>query len=107
MKLCDLEGYKRLNDLLKASVTDSICPAICMTEGCDYTIGYCERVVAATRWCPRSCSPVSSREAGMWFRNDYHCPVCECEWSIFGLQNATMTVHSVAPVTSRHTRETI
>jgi DsbC/DsbD-like thiol-disulfide interchange protein len=50
MKLCDLEGYKRLNDLLKASVTDSICPAICMTEGCDYTTemerdqdaGYCE-----------------------------------------------------------------
>jgi len=50
MKLCDLEGYKRLHDLLKASVTDSICPAICMTEGCDYTTemepdqdaGYCE-----------------------------------------------------------------
>ena len=50
MKLCDLEGYKRLHDLLKASVTDSICPAICMTEGCDYTAemepdqeqGYCE-----------------------------------------------------------------
>jgi hypothetical protein len=37
MKLCDLEGYKRLDDLLKASATDSICPAICMTEGCDYT----------------------------------------------------------------------
>jgi hypothetical protein len=37
MKLCALEGYKRLNDLLKASVTDSICPAICITQGCDYT----------------------------------------------------------------------
>jgi hypothetical protein len=50
MKLCDLEGYKRLDDLLEASVTDSICPSICMTEGCDYTTemepdqdaGYCE-----------------------------------------------------------------
>jgi hypothetical protein len=50
MKLCDLEGFKRLHDLLQASVTDSICPAICMTEGCDYTTemepdqeaGYCE-----------------------------------------------------------------
>jgi hypothetical protein len=50
MKLCDLEGYKRLHDLLKASVSDSSCPAICMTEGCDHTTemesdqdaGYCE-----------------------------------------------------------------
>jgi hypothetical protein len=50
MRLCDLEGYKRLDDLLKVSVADSICPAICMTEGCDYTTemepdqdaGYCE-----------------------------------------------------------------
>ena len=50
MKLCDLEGYRRLDDLLKASVADSICPAICKTEGCDYTTemepdqdaGYCE-----------------------------------------------------------------
>jgi hypothetical protein len=50
MRLCDLEGYKRLHDLLEASVTDSICPAICMTEGCDYTAemepdqdrGFCE-----------------------------------------------------------------
>ena len=37
MKLCDLEGYRRLHDLLRASTTDSLCPAICMTEGCDYT----------------------------------------------------------------------
>ena len=50
MKLCDLEGYRRLYDLLRASTTDSLCPAICMTEGCDYTTemesdqdaGYCE-----------------------------------------------------------------
>jgi hypothetical protein len=35
MKLCDLENYKRLHDFLKASASDSLCPAICMTEGCD------------------------------------------------------------------------
>jgi hypothetical protein len=50
MKLCDAEGFKRVEDLLELSVTDSLCPAICMTEGCDYTTemegdqdeGYCE-----------------------------------------------------------------
>jgi hypothetical protein len=50
MKLCDLEGYKRLHDFLNASMRDSLCPAICMMEGCDYTTemecrqdaGYCE-----------------------------------------------------------------
>jgi hypothetical protein len=33
MKLCDLEGF---DDLLQAVATDSVCPAICMTDGCDY-----------------------------------------------------------------------
>jgi hypothetical protein len=50
MKLCDLEGYKRLDNFLKAAARDNVCPAICMTEGCDYTTemepdqdaGYCE-----------------------------------------------------------------
>lgn len=50
MKLCDHEGFKCLEDLLKVAATDSLCPAICMTEGCDYTTemesdqdeGYCE-----------------------------------------------------------------
>lgn len=50
MKLCDLEGFGRIDDLLKISIVDSVCPAICMTEGCDYTTemesdqdaGYCE-----------------------------------------------------------------
>ena len=49
-KLCNAAGYKSLEDLLKASLADSMCPAICMTEGCDYTTdmesdqdeGYCE-----------------------------------------------------------------
>jgi hypothetical protein len=50
MKLCELEGFKRLEDLLTVSLSDSVCPAICMTEGCDHTTemekdqdaGYCE-----------------------------------------------------------------
>jgi hypothetical protein len=50
MKLCDAEGFQFLDDLLAAAATDSVCPAICMTEGCDYTAemepdqhrGYCE-----------------------------------------------------------------
>jgi hypothetical protein len=62
MKLCALEGYKRLHDLLKASASDSLYPAICMTEGCDYTTelerdqkaGYCEACSL------RSCSPASA-----------------------------------------------
>ena len=50
MVLCDLEGFKSLDDLLQAAATDSVCPAICMTEGCNYSTemepdqdrGYCE-----------------------------------------------------------------
>jgi hypothetical protein len=50
MTLCDLEGFDSLEDLLQAVATDSVCPAICMTEGCDHTAemesdqdqGFCE-----------------------------------------------------------------
>ena len=50
MKLCEAEGFNCLDDLLAACVSDSVCPAICLTEGCDYTtemepdqdVGYCE-----------------------------------------------------------------
>jgi hypothetical protein len=50
MKLSEVEGFNSLDDLLQAAATDSVCPAICMTEGCDYTTemepdqdqGYCE-----------------------------------------------------------------
>ena len=50
MMLCELEGFKSFDDLLEAAATDSVCPAICMTEGCNYTTemepdqdrGYCE-----------------------------------------------------------------
>jgi len=50
MKLCDTEGFEKIEDLLIEAITDSVCPGICMTEGCDYTMeiepdqqeGYCE-----------------------------------------------------------------
>jgi hypothetical protein len=50
MKLCEKEGYKNPLDLVEAFACDSVCPAICMTEGCDYAAemepdqreGYCE-----------------------------------------------------------------
>ena len=50
MKLCELEGFDNVEDVLFSKITDSVCPAICMTEGCDYTTemepdqdrGFCE-----------------------------------------------------------------
>lgn len=50
MRLCESAGYDNAYDLLQAVAGDSVCPAICMTEGCDYTAdmepdqdeGYCE-----------------------------------------------------------------
>jgi hypothetical protein len=50
MTLCELEGFGRLDDLLQAVATRSVCPAICMTQGCDHTAqmepdqdhGFCE-----------------------------------------------------------------
>ena len=50
LKLCESEGYESPYDLLQAVASDSVCPAICMTEGCEYTAemepdqseGYCE-----------------------------------------------------------------
>src|SRR5260370_42376829 len=50
MVLCDLDGFKSLDDVLQAAATDSVCPAICMTEGCNHTTelepdqerGHCE-----------------------------------------------------------------
>jgi hypothetical protein len=50
MKLCEAEGFDSLDDLLVIAVVDSVCPAICMTEGCDHTTemepdqteGYCD-----------------------------------------------------------------
>lgn len=50
LKLCEMEGFKTLDQLLRQAATDSVCPAICMMEGCDHTTemepdqdhGYCE-----------------------------------------------------------------
>jgi hypothetical protein len=50
MKLFDAYGFKSVDDLAPLSVADSLCPAICMTEGCEFMTemesdqdeGYCE-----------------------------------------------------------------
>ena len=50
MKMCEAEGFATVDDLIALSVADSVCPAICMTEGCDHVApmesdqeeGYCE-----------------------------------------------------------------
>jgi len=49
-KLVELEGFDDDTDLIAAAVADSVCPAICMNDGCDYTTemepdqsqGWCE-----------------------------------------------------------------
>ncbi len=50
MKLCEMRSFKTLDQLLRLAATDSVCPAICMAEGCDHMTdlepdqdcGYCE-----------------------------------------------------------------
>ena len=50
-KVCEAEGFATVDDLLVLLVADSVCPAICMTEGCDHVApmesdqeeGYCEK----------------------------------------------------------------
>lgn len=50
MQLCKSEGFENPYDLLEVTAGESACPAICMTEGCDYIArtkpdqqhGYCE-----------------------------------------------------------------
>jgi hypothetical protein len=48
-KLIEIEGYESLEQLLEAVIGDSVSPAICMNEGCDYT---CEMEPDQRRgWC--------------------------------------------------------
>jgi len=43
------EGFPTLEAFLESTVTDSVCPGICMNEGCDLT---CEVEPDQTRgWC--------------------------------------------------------
>jgi hypothetical protein len=48
LELCEAEGFKTPEDLLQASMADSVCPAICMECGAtaqmekDQREGYCE-----------------------------------------------------------------
>ena len=35
--LIESEGYSSVTELLEAVITGSVCPAICMNDGCSYT----------------------------------------------------------------------
>jgi hypothetical protein len=49
-QLVESEGHDSLDDLIAATISDSVSPAICMNDGCDYTAemepdqreGWCE-----------------------------------------------------------------
>ena len=49
-KLIEIEGFDSIEDLIAAVFSDTVSPAICMNEGCDFTCemepdqdaGYCE-----------------------------------------------------------------
>ena len=49
-KLVEIEGFDSTEELIAAVLLDSVSPAICMNEGCDFTCemepdqdaGYCE-----------------------------------------------------------------
>jgi hypothetical protein len=48
-KLIEIEGYDSIEALLEAVLSDSVSPAICMNECCDYT---CEMEPDQDRgWC--------------------------------------------------------
>jgi hypothetical protein len=56
MQVCEAEGFATIDDLIALSVADSVCPAICMNERCDYIAsmetdqgeGYCEKCSSNT-----------------------------------------------------------
>jgi hypothetical protein len=49
-RLAELEGFKTVDEMFDAAVSDTVCPGICINPGCDYTAdvepdqrrGYCE-----------------------------------------------------------------
>ena len=58
-KLCEIEGFEHETDLFAASISDSVCPAICCNPDnpdCDYTAemepdqdrGWCEKCQRGT-----------------------------------------------------------
>jgi hypothetical protein len=55
-RLCEIEGFDGEDELFAAAVADSVCPAICMNDGCDYTAemepdqdrGWCEACECGT-----------------------------------------------------------
>jgi hypothetical protein len=59
-KLIEIEGYNDDTDLIADAVADSVCPAICMNDGCDYTTGM--EPDQDRGWC-ESCATNSMKSA--------------------------------------------
>jgi hypothetical protein len=38
--LVESGGYSGLDEMLQAAMADTVCPSICMNEGCEYTAQY-------------------------------------------------------------------
>ena len=51
-KLVEIEGYDSVEDLIAAVFSDSVSPAICMNEGCDFT---CEMEPDQDAGCCEEC----------------------------------------------------
>ncbi len=59
-KLIEIEGFDSLEELARAVLSDSVSPAICMNEGCDYA---CEMEPDQDRgWC-EECKTNSMKSA--------------------------------------------
>jgi hypothetical protein len=56
MTVCEAEGFATVDDLFVLLAADNLCPAICMTEGCDHIDrmesdqeeGFCEKCSSNT-----------------------------------------------------------
>ncbi len=48
--LCEIEGFESPDDLFEEFIIDSVCPAICMNDGCDYTESM--EPDQDSGWCP-------------------------------------------------------
>jgi hypothetical protein len=54
-KLLEIEGYERIEDLIEAVFSDTVSPAICMNEDCNFTCEILRRVPHQHNGC-RACS---------------------------------------------------
>jgi hypothetical protein len=44
-ELIEIEGYESVDQLLEAVLGDSVSPAICINEGCDFTANHVRELI--------------------------------------------------------------